>query len=323
MILLVLYGILYIFSTLIPTFVDKINQIYFNSDNYFLILVVINIFFPINIIIFLFKYRFKDLKNLFTCKKYMFLFSIPAIVYTIETTILFWVIINIPYNIYIIGRTSSSFFNVPFSLWYLNKKINPIYYIGLIILSISYILIFIHHNKSETDIDTIKILPAILVILSGLSTATYGNIIEKQLTNVDKEEKLKLMFFYQIIANMYGFIFIMPISLYITIKNKYYSFEYIPNILYVFIGILYQIYFLFKILILGYNNINSNQILSGLDIFRRTLSNLLAYTILNEYYNLFIILSNVCMFISSIFFSISNIKFKNQNKIEYIKLQEI
>ena len=106
---------------------------------------------------------------------------IPSFIYTIETILLLWALNNIPVSVYIIGRTSSSYFSVIFTKYYLKKEVGKLYYIGLIVLFISYILLFINYNNFEKTIET-KI-AVVIVILSGLTSSLNNCLIEKKLNS--------------------------------------------------------------------------------------------------------------------------------------------
>jgi hypothetical protein len=318
-----------------------------------------NIFFPVNIFIFNYKYSFKRLLFLFRDKKLVIQFTVPAVIYTIETILLSWCLLNVPISVYIIGRTSSSFFNVLFYKYYIKKNIPWLYYCGLIFLVIAYILLGINYTDFATNIKTI--FSVIFLIFSGFTTSLYNNMVEKhlddftkksneQLTDLDsvsnlnyeisqhdrtiKYSKMEVQLFYQIIANIYGFIFICPIAIGFciapTIQNQKDIFQtlFLPNFLFVITGISYQIYFLFKILLLGHTQIAGNQVVSGLDLSRRVFINILAYTAFREYYNSEIIGANICMFVGSLLFVLGQINMnfrclKKSNTSSTIQLESI
>jgi len=318
--LLVLYSTAYIVTTIMGTFGQKLNDRYYNNNSFIPILFFINIYFFINIIVFIYKYSFQELIQLCCDKKLLVRFSIPSIIYTIESVALYWALTNVPLSIYIIGRTASAYFNVPFSICYLKKKVRLPYYVGLVILIGAYVLLVLNFHNYNHDITTI--LSIICILLSGFTSALYSNMIEKHMIDY-KDNKFKMQLYYNIMANTYGFIFVMPVAFGLSFKYNYFSTEIMPNVLYTIVGISYQIYFLFKILVISYPNIAGNQIAASLDLFRRILTNILAYMSLNEYYNGQIIGANVCMLIGSILFTLSNIKYKMKKHYSPIQMNDI
>ena len=195
------------------------------------------------------------------------------------------------------------------------------YYIGIIILIGCYILLGLNYNKYSTNV--YSLISIIVVIFSGLTTALYSNLIEKHLFEFTND-KLKIELFCQIINNIYGFIFFVPLSFGFCMYNKSFVNEIIPNLIYLLVGLSFQIYFLFKIFILGYSEYAGSQIVSSLDLIRRVFTNIISYGILQEYYNNEIIGANIFMIIGGIFLILSqkkNIKYDLlKNEIELNKL---
>jgi hypothetical protein len=146
-----------------------------------------------------------------------------------------------------------------------------------------------------------------------LTTTIYNNIIEKHLEEYEKN-KYEMQLFYQLISNLYSYIFLFPISIGFCIKDEIFIKNIYANIIFIITGLSFQLYFLFKIMVLGYTEYASNQIVSAIDLMRRVIANILAYIILKDYYNGEIIGANICMIIGSIFFLIAQIK-KKYNKI--------
>ena len=300
---LYIYSILYILTTLFSSLGIKTDQYYYEYDNFWIIIFFNYLLFPLNLILYSHLYSFKSLSNIFNLYIMKETF-IPSFIYTIETILLLWALNNIPVSVYIIGRTSSSYFSVIFTKYYLKKEVGKLYYIGLIVLFISYILLFINYNNFEKTIET-KI-AVVIVILSGLTSSLNNCLIEKKLNSY--EDKINMQWGYQIYGNLYGFITIFLVSIFFCIKDKIIYNIFVPNLIFIFVGISFQTYFFFKNSILGTTTYTGNQIVSGLDIIRRVLTNIIAYFLLSEYYNTEILIATLCMLIGSIFILISQKK---------------
>jgi hypothetical protein len=309
---ILLHSIFYIITSIFLTIGEKINDKYYNYNNYWIIIFYINILFPINIFIFCVKYSFYDLINLIKNIKLIKRMSLYSIINTIETILLYWALINIPLSVYIIGRTLNAYFNIPFSLWYLNKKISILYYIGLISLIGSYILLGM--NYTNYLINTYSIISIIIVVFSGFTTALCSNLIEKHLSEFT-DDKFKIQLFCQIMNNIYGFIFFFPISIGFCWNNNLFDNRIVPNLIYLLVGLSFQICFLFKIFILGYNNYAGSQIIASLDLIRRVFTNIISYNILQDYFNNEIIGVNIFMIIGGIFIILAQ---KNNKKYDLL-----
>ena len=330
-----IYCIMLFLTGLLSTLGTKILQYHYKYDNYWIIIFYMYICFIVNIFIYLKDHNYKQLILLFKNIKLLKKLTIPAIIYTIETGILWFSFSNIPISAYIIARTSNSFFNVPFTKYYLKKNIPNLYYLGLLLLLCSYILLSLNFlNFSDTN--AISILSLVILFCSGISTATYNNMVEYHLTTFEKiplverqHTILEIKLFYQIVANMYGFIILWPIATIFCGYDKLFNPSITPNILFLIAGFCGQVYFLFKILILGYTKIVGNHILSSIDLLRRVVINIIAITVFNEYCNTEIIIANICMFIGSVLFIVGQLNFnKTKNHIitennKYIVLENI
>jgi len=245
----------------------------------------------------------------------------------------------VPVSVYIIGRTSGSFFNVLFYKYYVKKYIPLLYYFGLIFLVVAYILLGINYTTFATNIETK--FSVIFLFFTGFTSSLYNNMVEKHLDDYTKasEEnkeiandqsikysKMEIQLFYQIIANIYGFIFVLPVAIgfcvapIIRSETNLFQTMFLPNFLFVITGISYQIYFLFKILLLGHTQIAGNQVVSGIDLSRRVMINIIAYIALQEYYNLEIIIANICMFSGSLLFVLGQLNLSQYNYLTRTKM---
>lgn len=309
--LIILWSILFILASLGSTMLIKIDQIFYNYDNYWVIMFFINICYPINILIYALKYNFKDLIKHLTKDFFKKTFAV-SIIYTLETCALYYSIISIPLSIYIICRTSPSFFNIILNRFYAKKEINKYYYIGLIFLIAMYIILSFNIKKYNYDLK--NIICTAVVFFSGFTTSLTNNIVEYHFLTI--EDKTKYKYLYQIILNFYCYIIMFPISIYFLSPNKHI----LPNLIFSLAGISLQVFFLFKVFILSDIKISGSQLISALDLLRRIISNTISYIFLNEYYNIYIIISNVCMAISSLLILYSQyvIKIKNYNILESV-----
>lgn len=330
-------------TSIFVTFGLKIIQDFYNYDNIWVIIFYMNVCYPINIIVYLYKYSYKRLIDMFLDKKLLKKTFLPSMIFTIESIVLSWCFINVPVSIFIIGRTSSAFLNVPFYKYYIVKKIPNLYYFGLVFLIVAYVLLIINYLNFAKN--TVTIISSIVLFFSGFSTTVYNMMIEKHLNDYENNKnknngfieldqisvtsltetnkqsindytKLEVEMFYQIITHFYGFVIMFPISLGLS-WNLFQS-GFVSNFLFVLAGICNQIYFLFKILVYGYKQIAGNQVASGLDLFRRVIINIGAYAFLKEYYNLEIIFANVCMIIGSFLFVLGQLEINYSNLLNCV-----
>jgi drug/metabolite transporter (DMT)-like permease len=318
---LIISSFLYIISLSFSVVGIKISDYFFNYSPFWCIIFFINIYYPINILLFTLEFRkrkinkitYNEIKNM----------TITSIIFNIENILLFWAVDNLPLGIYIIGRSSYSFYNPIMAKLLLKKDINKFYYGGLVFLIISYVFLIIEYYKLITPEDFGSI---VILLISGFTTSLYNNLIEKDLQKYPEELKIEKQLIYQLILSGLGFFIFVPISLYNIGYNK--NFDNVNPWAYFvmnLVGISNQIYFLIKLDILGKKNLSGNQIIAGIDLFRRVFINVFAYLVLNEFINEHIILANVFMFIGSliiicgIFFNNRKVLSENQN-IQHIHI---
>lgn len=294
--LCIAYGTILILNGIIT----KLTEYLFDYSPLYVTLFYTNVFYPVNIIYYLCKYSHKSLLDI--TKQEFIQITIPAIIYALENVYLFWALLYVPISYYVIVRTFNAVINIPFSIFYLNKKIKLWYYIGTLYLISSYFLIVFGYDLSSMSINE-KVSMA-LVFFSGFTTSWYNNMAEKYFDNiliVTSEEKLK----YQVIFNLYGFVFVTPITLYLAIKNSDFTSSVYPNLTYSVVGFFFQTYMLLKIYIVSIKDISGNQILIVVDLIRRIITNVIAYLIFKDYYNTNIIFANVLITIGCLFISFS------------------
>lgn len=315
--IILLYSALYLFMMGITTTISKINEKIYNYAPLNITVFYMNIFYPILLLIYIKLYSYKsllkiplkDIKNIL----------IPSIVYTLELAPLYWCLLYVPLGFYMIGRTSSAFFNVLFTKYYIHKTIHNNYYIGLGFLLLSYILFLIGlNNKPEQDNKISKtdyryILSIIIVFITGFTTSLYNNMSEKYFEDKANTNKNKIN--YLIIYNLTGFILLTPIFLGLAITNNDFITDIGPNVIYIIAGLCIQLYVFVKLYILATKNISGNQLVTGIELLRRILTNIFAYIWLQEYYNINIIIANICMFFGSCFVIAGSFKSRKINDV--------
>ena len=312
--LILLYSCLYLFMMTITTTITKVNEKIYDYAPLYITIFYMNIFYPILLLIYLKYYSYKDLLKI-PIEDIKFIL-IPSIIYTLELVPLYWCLLYVPLGFYMIGRTSSAFFNVLFAKYYIHKTVHIYYYIGLSLLLTSYILFLIGLSSKPgnnlVDSDYKYILSIIIVFITGISTSIYNNMGEKYFITRTGTNKNKIN--YLIIYNLPGFIFLTPIFLGLSVKNKDFIVEYGPNIIYIIAGLCIQLYIFVKLNILATKNISGNQLVTGIELLRRVLTNVMAYLWLEEYYNTNIILANIFMFAGSCFVILGSLKSKPINR---------
>jgi drug/metabolite transporter (DMT)-like permease len=175
--------------------------------------------------------------------------TITSIIFNIENILLFWAVDNLPLGIYIIGRSSYSFYNPIMAKILLKKEINKFYYGGLGFLIISYIFLIIEYYKFINLDDFASI---IILLISGFTTSLYNNLIEKDLQKYPEELKIEKQFIYQLILFGLGFFIYVPISLYyIGYDKNFDNVNFWAYFIMYLVGISNQIYFLIKLNILS------------------------------------------------------------------------
>lgn len=337
MIKYVFYCILYGTMLMFMSIITKLNEQLFSYSPLFVTLFYMSIFYPINIIRYAYSY---DIRNIFKMDiKHFKIMSIPAIVYTIETVFSYWALLYVPISFYIMGRTSTAFVNVFFAKCYLHKPIHKYYYVGLAFLFCSYILFLTAYSKNQ--LNTNEILSVCVVFLSAITTALYNNMTEKFFDDINIENSLisiqnefdysediemglinekdtqlnrnhhnvsEMQMIYQLIFNVYGFILITPIALALALRDNQFISNPFPNILYSITGIFFQTNIALKIIILSSSIYSGNQILTGVDLARRIITNLIAYLWFGDYWNVEIIFANILMVAGCCFIAFGAVK---------------
>jgi hypothetical protein len=118
----------------------------------------------------------------------------------------------------------------------------------------------------------------------------------------------EMQLIYQLIFNLYGFLIAMPIALGMAVHDKNFTSNATPNILYAIAGIFFQTNIGVKLFILSSTVYSGNQILTGIDLFRRVFTNIIAYIWFDDPWNVEIIFANISMIIGCCFIASSALK---------------
>lgn len=296
-----------------------INNAYNYKNEWFNML--LSVFFtPFYCFLFINDINKKKLKAYFLSEnRQKLLFPIgTSILYTIETILLFYALNTITLSYYTVLRSGFILFNIPWFKFLLFKKITNIYLVSCIFLIGSHTIIISNYLSNNPD-DPNVLRNTIIIIVSCFINASYNNIIEYsvkkyRIPNID----------FQIIFQITYFVLIIVGSIYYTTKN-------LPPIdaktifIYFLIALGLQLYMFNKIYILNNRNdyIPANILLSSLDLLRRIIQLIFSFLFFNEPFDGSIILSLVCLGISSLLLLYEYLKDHLMKKIEHIELVEI
>jgi len=241
-----------------------------------------------------------------------------GILYTVETILLFYALNTITLSYYTVLRSGFILFNIPWFKFLLFKKITNIYVASCVFLICSHALIISNYLSNNPD-DPNILRNTIIIVLSCFINASYNNIIEfsvkkYRIPNID----------FQIIFQVTYFILIIIGSIYYTMQN-------LPPIdgqsifIYFLIAFGLQMYMFNKIYILNNRNdyIPANILLSSLDLLRRIIQLIFSFLFFNEPFDSSIILSLVCLGISSLLLLFEYFRDHFMKKIEHVELIEI
>jgi drug/metabolite transporter (DMT)-like permease len=241
-----------------------------------------------------------------------------SILYTIETILLFYALNTITLSYYTVLRSGFILFNIPWFKFLLYKKITNMYLASCVFLIGSHVLIISNYLSNNPD-DPNVLRNTIIIIVSCFINASYNNIIEfsvkkYRIPNID----------FQIIFQITYFALIITSSIYYTVHN-------LPPIngqtifLYFLIALGLQMYMFNKIYILNNRNdyIPANILLSSLDLLRRIIQLIFSFLFFNEPFDGSIILSLICLGVSSLILLYEYLKDHFMKKIEHIELVEI
>lgn len=241
-----------------------------------------------------------------------------GILYTVETILLFSALNTITLSYYTVLRSGFILFNIPWFKFLLSKKITKIYLVSCCFLIGSHVII-ISSYLSNNPYDPNVLRNTIIIIFSCFINSSYNNIIEYsvkkyRIPNID----------FQIIFQITYFALIIIGSIYYTTKN-------LPPIdgqtifIYFLIALGLQMYMFNKIYILNNHNdyIPANLLLASLDLLRRIIQLVFSFLFFNEPFDIYVILSLICLGISSLLLLFEYLKDHFIKKIEHVKLVEI
>ena len=296
-----------------------INNAYNYKNEWFNML--LSVFFtPFYCFLFINDINRKKLKTYFSVEnRSKLLFPIgTGIFYTIETFLLFYALNTITLSYYTVLRSGFILFNIPWFKFLLYKKITNIYLLSCVFLIGSHILIINNYLSNNPD-DPNVMKNTIIIIISCFINASYNNIIEfsvkkYRIPNID----------FQIIFQITYFFLIIVSSIYYTMQNM-------PPIdgqtlfIYFLIALGLQMYMFNKIYILNNRNdyIPANLLLSSLDLIRRIIQLIFSFLFFNEVFDYSIVLSLICLGISSLLLLYEYFKDHFIKKIEHVELIEI
>jgi drug/metabolite transporter (DMT)-like permease len=241
-----------------------------------------------------------------------------GILYTVETILLFYALNTITLSYYTVLRSGFILFNIPWFKYLLYKKITNIYLVSCCFLISSHIIIIVNYLKSYPD-DANVARNTIIILASCFINSSYNNIIEYsvkkyRIPNID----------FQIIFQITYFILIIVSSIYYTIQNLP-PIDSKTIIIYFLIALGLQVYMFNKIYILNNRNdiIPANILLSSLDLLRRIIQLIFSFLFFNEPFDLSVVLSLICLGISSLLLLFEYLKDNFMKKIEHVELMEI
>ncbi len=244
------------------------------------------------------------------------LFPIVAgLLYSIESIMLYYSINDISLSYYTILRSSFVIWNMPFFIFVLKKKVGKLYLTGCICLLVCFSLIIFHYLKSNMALWK----PSVSILISCSLNSLYNCIIEYSikkynLFNID----------YQIIFQMSYFLSAIIPSVIKTVENPP-PCNLTAVAMSAFIAVSIQTYFYNKIKILENKNeyVPSNVLMSGLDLIRRIVLLLFAFTFFHDDFNELIIISIVFFIGSGICMLLEYVIPIAPNSQKYIEMEEI
>jgi drug/metabolite transporter (DMT)-like permease len=296
-----------------------INNAYNYKNEWFNML--LSVFFtPFYLVLFIKDINRKKLKTYFLPEnRNKLLFPVgTGILYTVETILLFYALNTITLSYYTVLRSGFILFNIPWFKFLLYKKITNIYIISCAFLIGSHALIISNYLSNNPD-DSNILRNTIIIIFSCFINSSYNNIIEYsvkkyRIPNIDFQIIFQITYFFLIIIG----------SIYYTMQN-------LPPIngqtlfIYFLIALGLQMYMFNKIYILNNRNdyIPANILLSSLDLLRRIIQLIFSFLFFNEKFDTSIVLSVICLCISSLLLLYEYLKDHFMKKIEHVELIEI
>jgi drug/metabolite transporter (DMT)-like permease len=240
---------------------------------------------------------------------------VSGLLYSIESIMLYYSINDISLSYYTILRSSFVIWNIPFFIFVLKKKIGKIYLTGCVFLLVCYSLIIFHYLKSNMALWK----PSISILISCSLNSIYNCIIEYSMKKYDI-----FNIDYQIIFQMsYFFSAIIP-SVIKTVEDPP-PCNLTVVALSALIAVSIQTYFYNKIKILENKNeyVPSNVLMSGLDLIRRIVLLLFAFTFFHDDFNESIIISILFFIGSGICMLLEYVIPVAPNSQKYVEMEEL
>ena len=330
--ILLLNSFFYILSSCIPLLGIKYMQYNYNYINYWFNIILTISLCPVYSLFFIKK----DVRNrIYKYKKKLIYPMAVGVLSTIESILLYYSFQNIPLSLYIVLRSSTIIFNIPYFHYFFKIKITKLYWTNCIVLLSSYILFISVYG-------TVSIIQSILFLLLGcFISASYNNIIEYSLKNKDdmpattmtptppasdismidnkddsamdvlieisvkdvlepiiNKEEDKKMVDYQIIFQLTYFASSIIPSI-VGIINNMPPINLELFVIYITIGILSQLSIYNRLQILKSAGA-SNILFCGLELIRRSIIFIFSYVVYMEEINVYIIIGLILFIISSL-----------------------
>lgn len=300
----IINSVSYVLTMSFIIFMIKIFIHFYNYSNVYLNLIIISSMAPITLL-----YDINYNKGVVLDYHIYKCFAIPAVINVIEELILNIVLLSIPMGLYIIGRTSSSIFNIIYYKIFENKPITTLNKIAVGILLISYVFMFVDLIKL---LDYTQIGNLIIVLLSGISTTLYNVISENQLKAIDNNKK-NYMIRSNTIFQLVSFMVLIPIcSPFVDITFSEFSYDF--YIICIASALSAQVASMNKYYILD-NIKESSLLIAGLDLSRRVFLFVLTASLLNESYSIYDTMGYILVLFASILMVYNNYK---HNKINVL-----
>ena len=179
-IILLLNCFFYILSSFIPIVGIKYVQYKYNYNNYWF-----NIFLTISLcpLYFLFLIRRDIRERLYKYKKKLLFPVCVGILSTVETLLLYYSFQGIPLSLYIVLRSSTIIFNIPFFYYLLKIQITKIYLMNCLLLLLCYIMFMCIYGGYGVFIYTALLLTGCFI------GSLYSNLIEYSLKQKNEGQK--------------------------------------------------------------------------------------------------------------------------------------
>ena len=176
--ILLLNCFFYILSSCIPIVGMKYVQYKYNYNSFWF-----NIFLTISLcpMYFLFLIKRDVRQRLYKYKKRLLFPICVGILSTVETLLLYYSFQGIPLSLYIILRSSTIIFNIPFFYYLLKIQITKIYLVNCLLLLLCYIMFMCMYGGYGVVV-------YIVLLLTGCFIgSTYNNLIEYSLKQKNEE----------------------------------------------------------------------------------------------------------------------------------------